>query len=156
MFSLTTTFSSKYSRNLAAYEKNTGHPHPEAVPSSTASKRQTASVPLTDEQSGKYWQGRITVGSPPVQFTVDFDTGSSDLFLPSNSCKDASCNGRTLYTPSADANSTNQTASLSFGDGSVVQVDVFLDTVAIGQVNASHQALGATSSLASFENGNLT
>ena len=51
-------------------------------------------LPLLDEVSGSLdvlYYGPLYVGTPSQAFTVDFDTGSADLWLPAN-CRN--CHGR--------------------------------------------------------------
>ena len=76
---------------------------------------------------------------------VDFDTGSSDLFLPSSTCNGANCRGHTKFNTAASdtAADQNEEFSLAFGDGSTVQGEVFTDTVSVGGLTATDQAVGA-------------
>ncbi|KAL0949545.1 hypothetical protein HGRIS_009594 [Hohenbuehelia grisea] len=135
----------KLERGFANFERNTGEIHPNDFRNSTAaaSKRATGADPLTDDDE-ELWQGAISVGTPAKRFTVDFDTGSSDLFLPASNCN-VNCAGHTLYTTSASSTARNQGSSfsLAFGDGSTVSGTIFTDTVTIGGLTATSQAVGA-------------
>lgn len=90
------------------------------------------------------WIGAISVGTPPQNFTVIFDTGSSDLLLPSTSCN-STCDGHSLYDPSQSATSAslNKSFSLSYGGGSTATGELYSDNVLIGGYEAKNQTLGA-------------
>ncbi|KAF8897319.1 acid protease [Infundibulicybe gibba] len=135
--------SNKIHRGFRAFEKNTGSSHPNDL--KKLSGRATGADALTDDQ-GELWQGSISVGTPAVTFTVDFDTGSSDLFLPGSNCR-VNCQGHKLYNPAASttARDLGRTFSLAFGDGSTVQGEQFSDTVAIAGLTATTQAVGSAS-----------
>ncbi|KAH7886974.1 aspartic peptidase domain-containing protein [Phlebopus sp. FC_14] len=106
-------------------------------------------TPLEDMNSN-LWMGTISVGTPPKNFTVDFDTGSADLVLPGAVC-DSTCNGHTRYDPTQSSSSVNinQTFSLSYGDGSNVQGEQYVDNVFVGGYEAKNQTLGAASTYSS-------
>ncbi|KAL5487632.1 hypothetical protein ACEPAI_5740 [Sanghuangporus weigelae] len=134
----------KIARGFANYEKNTGKVHPNYRNTTTTTrKRDTGTVALTDDDN-ELWQGNIQVGTPPVQFAVDFDSGSSDLFLPGPDCGQT-CEGHTIYDPSQSSTSQDagQDFQLAFGDGSTVEGEQFTDTITIGGLTATNQAVGA-------------
>lgn len=75
---------------------------------------------------------------------VDFDTGSSDLFLPGPDCG-STCSGHTKYDPSSSSTSSDvgKSFSLQYGDGSTVSGEQWTDTVSIAGLTAKKQTLGA-------------
>jgi len=134
---------SKIQRGFNAFEKNTGAPHRLANGAQRGLTKR-ANEALTDFEED-LWFGSITVGTPAKTFTVDFDTGSSDTFLPSSSC-DSTCAGHTLWNPAGSSTAVNTGApySLAFGDGSIVEGTVFMDTVTVAGLSATSQAVGAS------------
>ncbi|KZS90516.1 acid protease [Sistotremastrum niveocremeum HHB9708] len=138
----------KYTNTLAAFEKNTGSAHPAAVAAPTK-KRQTGSDSLTDDNS-QLWYGKISVGTPATTYTVDFDTGSSDLFLPSSKCG-STCTGHTKYNPSksSTASDAGKKFSLAYGDGSTVSGEQFTDKVTVAGLTADNQILGSATTYSS-------
>ncbi|KAH7926143.1 acid protease [Leucogyrophana mollusca] len=149
----TARIAAKYRHTFAAYEKNTGSQHSllaSLIPRNDDASSETKSkgegvVPLTDENA-QLWQGTISVGTPPKKFTVDFDTGSSDLVLPGSNCG-SSCSGHTLYSPSASstAKDLGKPFSLAYGDNSTVKGEQWTDTVNVGGLIAKAQTLGVAS-----------
>ncbi|CAG8584287.1 9925_t:CDS:2 [Acaulospora colombiana] len=131
----------KILRGFDTYARNKGQRHSLAPP--TSQKREVGHDELVDESS-QLWQGKISVGTPPVEYTVDFDTGSSDLFLPAKDC-DQTCKGHTPYDTSASSTSKalNKSFTLKYGDGSNVSGKQFTDTVEIAGLKATKQTLGA-------------
>ncbi|KAH8997792.1 acid protease [Lactarius hatsudake] len=131
-------------RGFRAFERNTGAAHPSAPRLKRSIKRGNGN-PLTDD-SAELWYGSITVGTPAVTYTVDFDTGSSDLFLPGSGC-DSTCSGHTLYNSSSSSTSsdTRQTFSLQYGDGSTVSGEQYTDTVTLAGFKASTHSHGMNS-----------
>ena len=109
--------SRKYHHSFQTNEQNIGAHYPSG-PEVKRSKNSIGSNPLT-HYDHFYWYGPMSIGTPPKtfmgelsllccnlysfeligQFTVDFDTGSSDLILFSSNCG-SPCKGRTLYNTS--------------------------------------------------------
>ncbi|KAF9010784.1 aspartic peptidase domain-containing protein [Cyathus striatus] len=104
-------------------------------------RRDTGTVPLDAQNS--LWEGIISVGTPPSQYLVDFDTGSSDLVLPSPDCN-TNCDNHRRYDPTKSSTSAdlNEEFHLAYGDGSSVEGDVYTDTVSVGGIQVTKQAVG--------------
>ncbi|KAH0838858.1 acid protease [Lanmaoa asiatica] len=86
----------------------------------------------------------------PTPSPVDFDTGSSDLFLPGPKCT-TNCAGHTIYNPSSSstAHDLGKTFSLSYGDGSTVSGEQYSDTVVLDGLEAVTQTLGVATEYSS-------
>ncbi|KAI0826810.1 acid protease [Trametes gibbosa] len=100
-------------------------------------------VPLTDQSFDLEWTGLVAIGNPPQNFTIDFDTGSSDLWIPTTACE--SCSNHALYDPVKSSTSAKQNGSfeIHYGDGSHTTGTPFSDTVTIGGVTVQEQFFAA-------------
>ncbi|RPD62690.1 acid protease [Lentinus tigrinus ALCF2SS1-7] len=139
----------KHRQNLINLEKNLGSEaltngieiKPLATVPEPLQKR--GGVALTDQEDDLEWTGKVTIGSPAQTFTVDFDTGSSDLWIPSSSC--TSCGSHAKYNPSKSSKSSKKSGSfqISYGDGSTASGTPYTDTVTVGGVSVTGQYLAA-------------
>jgi len=76
------------------------------------------SVSLTDVQDEEYF-GEVEIGSPPQKFQVIYDTGSSNLWVPSKSCDNCK-KGTARYdsTKSSKYKKNGKDFALQYGTGS--------------------------------------
>mmetsp|Transcript_16459 Transcript_16459/g.36373 ORF Transcript_16459/g.36373 Transcript_16459/m.36373 type:complete len:374 (+) Transcript_16459:113-1234(+) len=97
------------------------------------------------------YYGRVTVGTPPQEFTVIFDTGSGNLLIPSKKCTDEPCKSHHTYDDTASqtavqiaaadspdtpvGNDGRDEVTITFGTGTVTGLYV-KDNVCIGTVCA--------------------
>nr|Q9GMY4.1 RecName: Full=Gastricsin; AltName: Full=Pepsinogen C; Flags: Precursor [Sorex unguiculatus]BAB11754.1 pepsinogen C [Sorex unguiculatus] len=87
--------------------------------------------------------GEISIGTPPQNFLVLFDTGSSNLWVPSVYCQSQACTGHARFNPSKSSTySTNgQTFSLQYGSGSLTGFFGY-DTMTLQNIKVPHQEFG--------------
>ncbi|KAJ7153545.1 acid protease [Mycena crocata] len=118
-----------------------------------AEKRQAEA--LTDLENDLEWAGTVSIGSPPQDFLIDFDTGSADLWVPSSACNSSTCSPKSKYMASASSTSSKKSGSFSilYGDGSTVNGPVYTDTVDVAGIKAKAQYFSPVTTLSSsFEN----
>ncbi|XP_060701366.1 pepsin A-like isoform X2 [Hemiscyllium ocellatum] len=105
-----------------------------------------AKEPLTNYLDLSYF-GTISIGTPPQSFIVIFDTGSSNLWVPSGYCTSAACNDHRKFNPQASSTFqlSNKYVSIQYGTGSMTGV-LGYDTVRVSSIDITHQEFGLSTS----------
>ncbi|XP_014734165.1 PREDICTED: pepsin A-like [Sturnus vulgaris] len=98
--------------------------------------------PLENYMDDEYF-GTISIGTPPQEFTVVFDTGSSNLWVPSVFCSSPACSNHNRFNPAESSTflSTNDTLFIAYGTGSMTGV-LGYDTVNVAGINVRNQIFG--------------
>ncbi|EYU33885.1 hypothetical protein ABFS82_08G151200 [Erythranthe guttata] len=99
----------------------------------TVNNAETDIVALKNYMDAQYF-GEIGVGTPPQKFTVIFDTGSSNLWVPSTKCYfSVSCFFHTKYKSSQSSTykKNGKSAAIQYGTGAISGF-VSEDSVKIG------------------------
>jgi len=82
----------------------------------------------------------VTIGGETLQ--LDFDTGSSDLWVFSSEQPKSQTTGHAIYTPSKTSKLlSGETWDISYGDGSSASGNVYTDTVSVGASTVTGQAV---------------
>lgn len=132
------------------------------IPSVSAVKKKSMSLssPHRDEVYMKdYYDnqyiGEILVGTPAQKFTVVFDTGSSDIWIPGNDCSQCASHKRFDYRQSSSCTISQTPFSIEYGSGPVSGL-VAMDTIHLDGEHVLPQVpiglvQGESSDIASFE-----
>ncbi|XP_003784077.1 pepsin B-like [Otolemur garnettii] len=125
---------------LEEYLKN--HPKGDPVAKYHFGNYAVAYEPITNYMESFYF-GEISIGTPPQNFLVLFDTGSSNLWVPSTYCQSQACSNHHVFNPSQSSTFSNngQTYTLSYGSGSLTVVMGY-DTVTIQNIVVNNQEFG--------------
>ncbi|XP_049621733.1 chymosin-like [Suncus etruscus] len=107
-----------------------------------SSSREVAREPLTNYLDSQYF-GKIQIGTPPQEFTVIFDTGSSDLWVPSIYCDSNACQNHHRFNPhkSSTFQNMNKPLAIQYGTGSMEGI-LGYDTVTVANIVDTHQTVG--------------
>ncbi|NXK49537.1 PEPA protein, partial [Chauna torquata] len=103
----------------------------------------TASSELLENYMNEEYYGTISIGTPAQDFTVIFDTGSSNLWVPSVYCSSLACTNHNRFDPSDSSTfvSTNESVSITYGTGSMTGI-LGYDTVTVTGIKVTNQIFG--------------
>ncbi|KAG0706693.1 aspartic peptidase domain-containing protein [Suillus ampliporus] len=104
----------------------------------------TVAIPITDEENDSSYSGVVSIGTPPKNFNLVLDTGSSDLWVATTSC--TSCGSDIPeFDPSKSSTykATSSPLKIDYGSG-WVQGTIAQDSVTFGSFEMSQELLAAT------------
>jgi len=104
-------------------------------------------IPLINDADTIFY-GDIELGSPAKAFTVVFDTGSSNLWVPSINCTSAACSNKTKYNSSESTTyqADGRAIVIPYGSG-LVYGRVGIDVVNFGGLEVQDVSFGMMNSL---------
>ncbi|XP_006633645.1 nothepsin [Lepisosteus oculatus] len=113
--------------------------YPPGLPSSTLQSTKESLYNFLDAQ----YYGEVSLGTPPQNFTVVFDTGSSNLWVPSLYCISEACSTHRKFKSfkSSTYVADGTIFSIQYGSGQLVGV-VSKDQLKIGHIAVSGQEFG--------------
>jgi len=101
--------------------------------------------------------GKLSIGSPPQDFSVVFDTGSGNLMVPGDSCKSAACNTHERFVEASsstvsqvncdgsevESGTEPDQVTITFGTGHITG-KCLMDKICIGQLCANGAFIAST------------
>jgi len=100
-------------------------------------------------QGNQMWTGLVQIGTPGQTFSVDFDTGSADFWVPSVECTARPCRSKNTYNASASSTGMKlpELFKINYGDGSSTAGDQYEDRVQMAGLTVANQTFAAVSTL---------
>ncbi|KAK7739154.1 hypothetical protein SLS53_005790 [Cytospora paraplurivora] len=105
---------------------------------------QTGEVTAEDQQNDSEYLAEIEIGTPGQKLKLDFDTGSSDLWVFSTELSASAQKGHNVFNPSKSSTwktSSGESWKISYGDGSSASGDVGTDIVNLGGLKIKNQSV---------------
>jgi aspergillopepsin I len=136
------TTTKSYAHAYAKALNKFGAEVPTAVRAATAA---SGSAVTTPDGGDIEYLTPVNVGGSTLN--LDFDTGSADLWVFSSQLSSSEQQGHDIYKANNGTKISGATWSISYGDGSSASGDVYKDTVKVGPITASGQAVEAASKI---------
>ncbi|CAD6572745.1 MAG: Type I transmembrane sorting receptor [Alectoria sarmentosa] len=117
---------------------------------SKAAGTNDGTVVASPEQYDQAYLESVTVGGQTLN--LDFDTGSSDLWVFSSELPANEQTGHNIYNPANSPTSavdTGETWNISYGDGSSASGNVYTDVVNVGGTSVTGQAVELAETISS-------
>ncbi|KAF5377421.1 hypothetical protein D9757_009719 [Collybiopsis confluens] len=148
----------KYRQNLINLHRNTGC-LPQgweikpvaALPLNVGENLKRRQVVQLSDEDETVWSGPLSIGTPAQGFSINFDTGSSDLWVPSSSCTSSACQSKSKYDASQSSTSSEQqgTFTIQYGDNTTVSGSIYNDTVVVAGITVTNQTFSAATTWSS-------
>ena len=123
------------------------------APTGGAGSGQVPAVP-GDSNDSEYLCNVAVGASNPTTLKLDFDTGSSDLWVFSSAMPKSEQGSHAVYNPPASGKIAGSSWSITYGDQSTAGGVVYHDTVNIGGVSVTSQGVeAATTASSAFISG---
>ncbi|KAG0362262.1 hypothetical protein BG005_006248 [Podila minutissima] len=101
-------------------------------------------APVRGDALDTQWVAAMLIGSPTQEFSVVFDTGSSDLWVSSVSCVSSTCMGLRRFNPqrSSSFRQDNRQWAVTYADNSRVSGVLGVDDVTVAGIKVKSQTFG--------------
>ncbi|KAI1260073.1 eukaryotic aspartyl protease [Xylariaceae sp. FL1019] len=110
----------------------------------SGSDTQTGQVTAEDQQNDIEYLVEVEIGTPAQKLLLDFDTGSSDLWVFSTSLSSSIQSGHNVFDPSKSSTwkaLSGESWNISYGDGSSASGTCGSDVLDIGGVKVESQTI---------------
>nr|QDD56410.1 aspartic protease APA1 [Evansstolkia leycettana] len=134
--------------DLLDFEPIDPHQSSSTAVDDVAQPAETGAVSASAVQGGAEFVSPVTIGGQKV--VMDFDTGSSDMWVISTNSPAAAQQGHTVFDPAKSTTFKTldgATFNITYGDQSFANGIVGMDTVDIGGATVTNQAIGLPTQL---------